>query len=134
MDLRRPAFEQIIQPMEFAGVGRDNRERQDRAFERLSLVGIRDPEIARLRPENMNRIEKQKVLLARALANDPPLLICDEPLGNLLSAAASEVFTLFKRLAANGKTIFMVTHDNFWARNASRIVEILDGAIVGSLT
>lgn len=134
LDLRRPAFEQVMQPMEVAGIGRDARDRQERAFERLNLVGLRDPEVVKLRPTELNRTEKQLVMLARALANDPPLLLCDEPLGNLTSEAANYVFTLLQRLAGSNKTVLMVTQDQLWSRNATRIIEILDGAIVGSLS
>ncbi len=134
LDMKRPAYEQVMQPMEIAGLYPDNRERQKQAFERLQLVGLRDPEVARLRPTDLNRTEKQLVMLARTLANDPPLLLCDEPLGNLTSEAANFVFNLLKRLVANGKTVLMVTQDQLWSRNASRIIEILDGAIVGSLS
>ncbi len=134
LDMRRPAFEQVMQAMELAGIGRDGRERQERAFERLNLVGLTDPEVCRLKPGDLNRTEKQLVQLARALACDPPLLLCDEPLGNLNSPAASYVFSLLQRQVAAGKTVLMVTQDQMWARNASRIIEILDGAIVGSLS
>ena len=134
LDLRRSALEQVVQAMELAGLGKDSRERQERAIERLQLVGLGNSEVIRLKPGELNRTEKQRVMLARALANDPPLLLCDEPLGNLNSEAASYVFKLLQKLVANGKTVLMVTQDQVWARNASRIIEILDGVIVGSLS
>jgi putative ABC transport system ATP-binding protein len=134
LDPKRSAYELVMQPMEVAGIGRDARERQERAIERLQLVGLQDPEVIRLKPTDLNRTEKQLVMLARALANDPPLLFCDEPLGNLTSKASNEVFNLLKRLLGSGKTVLMVTQDQFWAHNATRIIEILDGAIVGSLS
>jgi len=134
LDLRRSALEQVVQAMELAGLGKDGRERQERAIERLQLVGLGNSEVIRLKPGELNRTEKQRVMLARALANDPPLLLCDEPLGNLNSEAASYVFKLLQKLVANGKTVLMVTQDQVWARNASRIIEILDGVIVGSLS
>lgn len=132
LDPRRPVYEQVMQPMEQAGIGRDTRERQERAFERLALVEI-SAEVGRLRPTELNRTERQLVMLARTLANDPPLILCDEPLGNLTSKAANFVFTLLQRLAASNKTVLMVTQDQLWARNSSRMIEILDGVIVGSL-
>jgi putative ABC transport system ATP-binding protein len=130
---RLTALEQVTVALEAAGIITDTRKKQDIAYERLQLVGLTDPEIPRLRPAEMNRREKQLVLLARALANDPPILLADEPMGNLFSEAATYVFKLLQQLASSGKSIFFVTHDDYWARNASRQIEILDGEIIGGL-
>jgi putative ABC transport system ATP-binding protein len=70
------------------------------------------------------------VAIARALANDPPLLAADEPTGNLDSKTADAVFRLFESLVDNGKTILMVTHDNDLAQRAKRTIVLADGEIV----
>ena len=67
--------------------------------------------------------------IARAMANDPPILTADEPTGNLDSKTADSIFTLFENLITNGKTILMVTHDKELARQVPRVVEITDGRI-----
>jgi ABC-type lipoprotein export system ATPase subunit len=82
----------------------------------------------------LNRTERKLVALARALALDPPLLLTDEPTGRVPSASAERIFNLLKQVAARKQTVFMVTSDQLWARNADRQVEIIDGSIVGSLT
>jgi putative ABC transport system ATP-binding protein len=130
---RMTALELITSAIEQAGIITDPRRRNEIAMERLQLVGLTDSEIPRLKPSELNRREKQLVALARALANDPPLLLADEPTGNLTSDSANYVFKLLQQFVASGKTIFMVTHDDYWARNASRQIEILDGEIVGGL-
>ena len=82
-------------------------------------------------PAALSGGEQQRVAIARALANDPPLVVADEPTGNLDSATADQVFHLFEELVASGKTIVFVTHDRDLARRASRVLEIADGRIVG---
>ncbi|MEI7555882.1 FHA domain-containing protein [Candidatus Chlorohelix sp.] len=131
---RLTILEQITSAIELAGTVVDPRRRNEIAMERLYLVGLSDPEISRLKPSDLNRREKQLVALARALANDPPILLGDEPIGNLSSEAANYVFKLLQQFVASGKTVLMVTHDAYWARNATRQIEILDGEIVGSLS
>jgi putative ABC transport system ATP-binding protein len=74
--------------------------------------------------------QQQRVAIARALANDPPVLIADEPTGNLDSKTANAVFQLFASLVANGKTVVMVTHDSDLAKRVDRAVIVADGAIV----
>jgi putative ABC transport system ATP-binding protein len=73
--------------------------------------------------------QQQRAAIARALANDPPLLIGDEPTGNLDSRTAGDMFDLFSELVSRGKTMLMVTHDKELARRAPRVVEIADGTI-----
>ncbi|MCB0217979.1 MAG: ATP-binding cassette domain-containing protein, partial [Chloroflexi bacterium] len=73
--------------------------------------------------------EQQRVAIARALANDPPLIVADEPTGNLDSRTADAVFELFAGLVAAGKTIVFVTHDRDLAARASRCIEIADGRV-----
>jgi putative ABC transport system ATP-binding protein len=81
-------------------------------------------------PSSLSGGQQQSVAIARALANDPPVLAADEPTGNLDSRAAGSVFKLFEDLADGGKTILVVTHDTELARRASRTVVIADGRIV----
>jgi putative ABC transport system ATP-binding protein len=81
-------------------------------------------------PAELSGGQQQRAAIARALANDPPLLVADEPTGNLDSTTAESVFRLFERLAGEGKTIVMVTHDEGLARRTGRHVVLSDGRIV----
>ena len=126
-------LEQVMWVLEQGGFGRDPLERMDKATTQLDRVGLADPVLIRLRPNELNRTERKLVALARALALDPPLLLADEPTGRVPSAAADRIFNLLKQIAAKGQTVFMVTSDQLWARNTDRQIEILDGSIVGSL-
>ncbi len=74
--------------------------------------------------------QQQRAAIARALANDPPILVADEPTGNLDTLTAKSILKLFKRLVSEGRTIIMVTHDNDLAEQATRIITIADGQIV----
>lgn len=101
--------------------------RRERALELLDLVGIK--EHANKVPAKISGGQQQRVAIARALANDPPLIVADEPTGNLDSQTAAEIFDLFATLAERGKTILMVTHDRGIEKWASRIIEIIDGMV-----
>ncbi|MBN9387100.1 MAG: FHA domain-containing protein [Chloroflexi bacterium] len=127
-------LEQIIFVLEQGGFGRNPLDRMEKATAQLDFVGLAAPEMLRLRPADLNRTERKLVALARALALDPPLLLTDEPTGRVPSASAERIFNLLKQVAAKNQTVFMVTSDQLWARNADRQVEIIDGSIVGSLT
>jgi putative ABC transport system ATP-binding protein len=116
----------VILPMEFAGKYR-RRERQERALELLDRVGLADQ--ANKLPGTVSGGQQQRAAIARALANDPPLLIADEPTGNLDSQTAENIFSLFQELVAEGKTMLMVTHDVEIAQRMPRIIEIRDGII-----
>lgn len=78
-------------------------------------------------PNALSGGQQQRAAIARALANDPPLLVGDEPTGNLDSRTADKVFTLFEELVAQHKTFVMVTHDNGLAARLPRVVEVVDG-------
>jgi putative ABC transport system ATP-binding protein len=80
-------------------------------------------------PSMVSGGQQQRAAIARALANDPPLLVADEPTGNLDSATSHDVFDLFSEVVSKGKTLLMVTHDKELARRVPRVVEILDGKI-----
>jgi putative ABC transport system ATP-binding protein len=103
------------------------RERHDRAMMLLETVGLADQ--AHKLPSQVSGGQQQRAAIARALANDPPLLVADEPTGNLDSSTAEDVFQLFLKLVAAGKTMVMVTHSRSLAARGSRVVEIRDGRI-----
>jgi putative ABC transport system ATP-binding protein len=81
-------------------------------------------------PVNLSGGQQQSIAIARALANDPPMLAADEPTGNLDSKTTEMVFRLFESLVAEGKTMLMVTHDNDLAKRAKRTIVLADGKIV----
>jgi len=103
------------------------RDRQARAMALLDMVGLADQ--AHKLPSQVSGGQQQRAAIARALANDPPLLVADEPTGNLDSTTAEDVFQLFLKLVAGGKTMVMVTHSRTLAARGSRVVEIRDGLI-----
>ena len=81
-------------------------------------------------PSALSGGQQQSIAIARALANDPPILAADEPTGNLDSRTTESVFHLFENLVNSGKTILMVTHDNDLAKRAQRTIVLADGKIV----
>lgn len=103
-------------------------QREERAMALLAQVGLQD--VAHKLPASVSGGQQQGAAIARALANDPPILVADEPTGNLDSHAAQRVFRLFQDLSAAGKTIVMVTHDPHLAARATRSIVLADGAIV----
>jgi len=103
-------------------------ERRERAMYLLQQVAMDDQ--ARKLPSAVSGGQQQRVAIARALANDPGLIVADEPTGNLDSRTAESIFALFQQLAAAGKTIIMVTHDEARAARTDRAVMIADGAVV----
>ena len=86
---------------------------------------------ANQRPERVSGGQQQCAAIARALANDPPIIIADEPTGNLGSDDAAMVLGIFVKLVKAGKTVIMVTHDNDLAQHAHRIIQLSDGKVVG---
>jgi ABC-type lipoprotein export system ATPase subunit len=104
------------------------RQRRSRAMKLLELVEM--GEHANKLPSALSGGQQQRVAIARALANDPPIIIADEPTGNLDSKTADAVFKLFERLTAEGKTVVMVTHDSSLARRVARTILIADGEVV----
>jgi putative ABC transport system ATP-binding protein len=116
----------IILPMDFAGK-RPSTERADRAMYLLEMVGLADQ--ADKLPGMVSGGQQQRAAIARALANDPPLLVTDEPTGNLDSRSADIVFDLFAQLVGKGKTVLVVTHDRERANQTPRVIEIRDGRI-----
>jgi putative ABC transport system ATP-binding protein len=120
--------ENVMLPMDFCNVYKPS-ERRERALHLLDLVEMVDQ--ADKLPSEVSGGQQQRAAIARALANDPPLLVADEPTGNLDSKTADAVFQLFQRMVGQGKTIVMVTHDAELARQVTRTVTIADGEIVG---
>jgi ABC-type lipoprotein export system ATPase subunit len=117
----------VILPMDLAGKY-TSRERRERAEHLLEIVGLAE-QMHKL-PSMVSGGQQQRAAIARALANDPPILIADEPTGNLDSKTAATVFALFNQLVAEGKTVIIVTHDSSLARHAHRTALIADGEIV----
>jgi putative ABC transport system ATP-binding protein len=120
-------LENVILPMDFC-----NRfevpEREQRARELLTLVGLQD--FMDKLPNMTSGGQQQSAAIARALANDPPIMIADEPTGNLDTQSAESIFDLFCHLADQGKTIIMVTHDPTLVVRTNRIIKLQDGKIV----
>ncbi|MDA8214798.1 MAG: ABC transporter ATP-binding protein, partial [Nitrospiraceae bacterium] len=98
------------------------------AMELLRLVGLE--ERAKFRPNQLSGGQQQRVAIARALINDPELLLCDEPTGQLDSKTAAEIMNLLTKMNKMGKTVIVVTHDQNIASYTKRIIQIKDGAIV----
>jgi putative ABC transport system ATP-binding protein len=119
--------ENVTLPMDFCGRYRPLASRA-RARELLRLVEL-DEHASKL-PAYISGGQQQRVAIARALANDPPILIADEPTGSLDSLTAETIFELFEKLVEQGKTIVMVTHDNSLAPRFSRRLYLVDGALV----
>jgi len=120
-------IENVMLPMDLCQVYKAD-ERRKRALHLLEQVGIADD--AAKFPAAVSGGHQQRAAIARALANDPPIVVADEPTGNLDSKTAETVFHLFESLVAGGKTILMVTHDAELAGRAPRILTLADGEIV----
>jgi len=120
------AYRNIEVPLIFAGKKRA--ERRERIGKLLQEFGI--PELAKRRVSQMSGGQRQRVAIARALANDPPLILADEPTGALDSKTKEEIMEIFRDLHSRGKTILIVTHDPQIAEMADRVLHIRDGVIV----
>lgn len=119
-------LQNVILPMDLAGKYSAH-ERPERALHLLDIVGLADQ--AQKLPGQVSGGQQQRAAIARALANDPPLIVADEPTGNLDSHTSHDVFDLFTDVVSKGKTLLMVTHDKELAALVPRAVEILDGRI-----
>ena len=120
------ALENVALPLLFAGI--PDKKRNERAKEMLERVGLGDR--TSHKPTELSGGQMQRVAIARALANNPAIILADEPTGNLDSASGHAIADLFGELHAAGQTIVMITHDNGLAKIASRSVHIRDGEIV----
>jgi len=123
-------IENVMLPMDFCNMY-SMREREERAMYLLEQVEIADH--AHKLPSAISGGEQQRAAIARALANDPPIIAADEPTGNLDSKTAEAVFKLFEKLVDEGKTILMVTHDRDLTRRVTRTITLADGEIVDEL-
>ena len=119
------AVENVEVPLIYRGIGK--RERRQLAIASLEKVGLGH----RLdhKPSQMSGGQQQRVAIARAIAAAPPLIIADEPTGNLDSASSKEILGILKQLHASGRTVILITHDNEIAAQAKRIIHIRDGQI-----
>ncbi len=124
------AIENVLLPMDFCHRYSPG-ERPERAMHLLEQMGMAD--YAHKLPSALSGGQQQSIAIARALANDPPMLAADEPTGNLDSKTAESVFRLFENLVESGKTILMVTHDPDLAKRAARTVVLADGQIVDEI-
>ena len=119
-------YENVELPMLFNG--KPGKKRRHRVFELLEMVGLVDWQ--HHLPTELSGGQQQRVAIARALANDPSLILADEPTGNLDSKTGEEVMALFVKLQKQGRTILMVTHDNNIAAYSQRTIHLLDGRVV----
>lgn len=120
------ALENVELPLIYRGVARKEREQLSR--EALKKVGLE----ARMehKPSEMSGGQQQRVAIARAIAQAPPVILADEPTGNLDSGSTKEIMEILKELHAEGRTVILITHDNEIAARAKRIIRIMDGRIV----
>jgi putative ABC transport system ATP-binding protein len=119
-------IENVVMPMTYAGTFKG--QRQERALELLDLVDLLD--VADKYPSQISGGQQQRAAIARALANDPPLIVGDEPTGNLDAVSSGLMFSLFEDLIAQGKTMVMVTHDKDLAGKVPRVQEVRDGYLL----
>lgn len=123
---RTSAIANVALPLAYAGVSR--RERERRAAAALRSVGMGD-RLGHL-PSELSGGQQQRVAVARAIVTDPPLILADEPTGNLDSRSTEEVLDLFSALGAQGRTVVLITHEDEVAARAGRVIRVADGAII----
>ena len=120
------ALENVELPLIYRGVGaKERRELSSRALQMVGLEKRSDH-----KPAQMSGGQQQRVAIARAIAQAPPIILADEPTGNLDSGSAKEIMAILRKLHEEGRTVILITHDNDIAMSAKRIVRILDGKIV----
>jgi putative ABC transport system ATP-binding protein len=120
-------LQNVLLPMDFAH-RQSIARRRERAMQLLEEMGI--AEHAHKLPSAVSGGQQQRVAIARSMANDPPILVADEPLGSLDSATAASVLRVFEALVVQGKTLVLMTHDKDIARRATRAITLADGQIV----
>ena len=123
------ALENVELPLIYRGVGKKERIQLSRTA--LEKVGLK----ARMehKPTEMSGGQQQRVAIARAIAQAPPVILADEPTGNLDSGSTKEIMEILKGLHAEGRTVILITHDNDIAARAKRIIRIMDGKIVDDI-
>jgi putative ABC transport system ATP-binding protein len=117
------ALENVMLPMEF----QDSKNPEKRAIQVLEMVGLK--ERMNHKPAELSGGQQQRVAIARALANDPEVILADEPTGNLDSKTGKDIMSLFKKLNSQGKTVILITHDINLVRYGERIINLVDGKI-----
>ena len=122
---RSTALENVMLPLVYAGVSKEDRE--ERALTALDKVGLADR--VNHRPNELSGGQRQRVAVARALVNNPSIILADEPTGNLDSATSIEIMALFQDIHKNGNTVIIVTHEENIAQYAHRIVRLKDGEV-----
>jgi putative ABC transport system ATP-binding protein len=121
-------LENVMMPMNYTGTYKG--KRRERAIEMLELVDL--PDVMNKYPSQISGGQQQRAAIARALVNDPKLIVGDEPTGNLDSVSAGLVFGLFEELVDQGKTIVMVTHDKDLAGMIPRVEEVRAGQLISA--
>ena len=124
---RASALKNVELPLVYSGVG--YLERRKIALESLTAVGL--SERVYHRPNQLSGGQQQRVAIARALVTNPDIILADEPTGNLDSKSGAEIMVILDKLSKEGKTIILVTHEEYIANHAKRIIRLLDGKIVG---
>ena len=119
------AIENVELPLIYRGI--DRKTRHKLAVESLKLVGLEKR--MHHKPNEMSGGQQQRVAIARAIAAEPPVILADEPTGNLDSASSREILEILKNMHRSGKTVILITHDNGIAAQARRVVRIMDGKI-----
>ena len=122
---RSSSLENVALPLVYAGIGR--REREDRAQKTLESVGLGNR--VHHKPNELSGGQRQRVAVARALVNNPSIILADEPTGNLDSKTSEEIMKLLKEIHDKGNTIIVVTHEEEIAAHAKRIIRLRDGII-----
>ena len=123
-------LENVMLPMDFCNTY-PKKDRKERALSLLQMVDIKEQ--ADKFPSSLSGGQQQRVAIARALANDPSLIVADEPTGNLDSQTATAIFELFAKLANSGKTVVVVTHEREFASYFENTINIADGVIVNAV-
>lgn len=124
-------LENVMLPMDFCNTY-PKKDRKDRALSLLETVNIREQ--ADKFPSTLSGGQQQRVAIARALANDPPLIVADEPTGNLDSQTATAIFELFAKLVRSGKTVVVVTHEREFSSYFENTINIADGVVATAET
>lgn len=119
------AIENVELPLIYRGI--DKKTRRDLAKEALGMVGL--GQRMDHKPAEMSGGQQQRVAIARAIAAKPPVILADEPTGNLDTASSKEILDILKNLHEGGRTVILITHDNGIAQQAKRVVRIMDGKI-----
>jgi len=122
---RYSALENVILPLVYAGISKS--ERQDRANYVLDSVGLGDR--VTHKPNELSGGERQRVAIARAMVNKPSIILADEPTGNLDSKTSLDIMNLMDEIHDRGNTIIVVTHEEFIAQHAKRVIRLMDGQI-----